>query len=144
MAYLANQERFEEAAETRDRAAALVKAARRHRRLADLRGSGRLRVRLDSGSTAEFRDGTLVGAWSDGDVGVVLPLPTGPLPAGSAPTGITTREEADELYCVSSWLHAEAGRLVVEHCDGLLAEPVDRPPAFRPARPATSQKCQQG
>jgi len=128
MARLADKERFEEAAESRDRAATLADAIRRHRRLSELRSSGRLVVRHRDGTIAEFHHGSLVEVRGDpGDAS------GGPLPfaAGPARGGTTGRDEADELHCVASWLHAEADRLVVEHCDGTLTGPVARPPEFR-------------
>lgn len=131
MARLADEERFEEATETRDRAAALADAVRRHRRLTELRSSGRLVVNHASRTIAEFHHGALVAVRSREDVntGPALPFSVGPTLGG-----ITGKEEADELHCVTSWLHTEADRLVVEHCDGFLAEPVDRPPTFTTGR----------
>jgi len=41
------------------------------------------------------------------------------------------KELADELHCVASWLRKETHRIVVDHYDGVLTEPVDRPPTFR-------------
>ena len=109
-------------------AATLADAIRRHRRLSELRSSGRLVVRHRDGTIAEFHHGSLVEVRGDpGDAS------GGPLPfaAGPARGGTTGRDEADELHCVASWLHAEADRLVVEHCDGTLTGPVARPPEFR-------------
>ncbi|GIT00767.1 MAG: hypothetical protein CM1200mP26_24790 [Acidimicrobiales bacterium] len=60
MALLAEQERFEEAAEVRNRAGALAAALDRRNRIDDLRRSGLLRLLVDGTSTAEFHDGRLV------------------------------------------------------------------------------------
>ena len=136
MSRLADEERFEEAAETRNRAAALSDAVMRHRRLAALRSSGRLVVHHAGRTTAEFHHGSLVAVYgpTDGAAGPTLPFTPGEAPLDTAGERTTGKEEADELHCVAAWLHAEADRLVAGHCDGILAEPVDRPPGFAPSR----------
>lgn len=126
MLRLAKEERFEEAAAIRDQAAALANTVARHRRLGQLCQSGRLRVRIAGHSTAEFHCGTLVGAWSGDLTGSTISLIN-----KASPADIPTKEEVDELNCVASWLHRNANQLVIEHCDGLLSEPVNRLPEFR-------------
>ena len=61
---LAAAERFEEAADVRDRAAALAAALRRQRRFDALRRAGRVVVEVDGRSGAELRHGRLVRAWT--------------------------------------------------------------------------------
>jgi DNA polymerase-3 subunit epsilon len=62
LARLAAQERFEEAAELRDRAAALARALDRQRRHDALREAGRLRLELSSGAWAIIDGGVLRAA----------------------------------------------------------------------------------
>ena len=132
MRQLAAEERFEEAADLRDRTAALAGALDRQHRLRRLRESGRLRVRVQDHGGAEFQDGLLVHAWCgepDGDLALRFspaaddrPVPGEPIP----------RDLADELHCVATWLDGKSHRLRLEHCDGTLADPLTRIPTFRP------------
>jgi DNA polymerase-3 subunit epsilon len=118
---LAAAERFEEAADTRDRAAALARALTRQRRLESLRRSGRLEVEGPDGrrvvlAAGRLLEGPLFASASDGTV------EQGPLP----------RELADEVSCVAAWLDAEASRLRLVACDGELASPLPRLPTYEP------------
>jgi DNA polymerase-3 subunit epsilon len=123
MAVLASAERFEEAADTRDRAAALARALARQRRLESLRRSGRLEVEDATGrrvilAAGRLLDGPLFAtAADDEDV-------SGPLP----------RDLADEVSCVAAWLDAEAPRLRLVACDGELASPLPRLPTYEPRK----------
>jgi len=77
MRSLASAERFEEAAEMRERAAALTAALRRQRRLESLQGAGRIVVEVPGRAGAELRQGRLVRSWTI-DVGGTradVPLP---------------------------------------------------------------------
>jgi len=127
---LAAAERFEEAAEMRDRAAALTSAIRRQRRFDALRRSGRLVVELGGRSGAELDQGRLVRAWvigSDGQREMPLPLDLDPSSAehasgpsstpGAEPGDPVPKSLADELSCVAAWLDKEAGRIRVVHAD---------------------------
>ncbi|MBV9410721.1 MAG: DEDD exonuclease domain-containing protein [Acidimicrobiia bacterium] len=121
MAALANAERFEEAADTRDRAAALARALSRQRRLEALRRSGRLVVEDADGrrvvlAAGRLLDGPLFATAGDDTV------EQGPLP----------RELADEVSCVAAWLEAEAARLRLVACDGELASRLPRLPTYEP------------
>ena len=132
MALLAEQERFEEAAEVRDRAGALAAALDRRNRIDDLRRSGLLRLLIDGTSTAEFNDGRLVDTCPLGNqVPRLLTVPPPVRDSEHPLDGPLPKELADELHCVASWLRKDAHRIVVDHCDGVLAESVDRPPTFR-------------
>src|SRR5207302_4462432 len=115
METLANAERFEEAADTRDRAAALARALARQRRLETLRRSGRLEVEAADGRRVILAAGRLLDGplFATDDA-----VETGPLP----------RELADEVSCVATWLEAEATRLRLVACDGELASPLPRLP----------------
>jgi hypothetical protein len=123
MAVLATAERFEEAADTRDRAAALARALTRQRRLEALRRSGRLEVEDADGRRVVLAAGRLL----DGPLFATVcddAVDDGPLP----------RELADEVSCVAAWLEAQASRLRLVACDGVLASPLPRLPTYEPRR----------
>ena len=102
MRRLADAERFEDAALTRDRLRALAEALSKRRVDAWLtRGSLVLRDHRDP--DVALRDGSLDGEW---------PVPT-PCP----------RDRADELSALRSWVLRR--RPSVEHADTPLSEPVD-------------------
>ncbi len=156
MLALAGDDRFEEAADVRDRAAALASSIRRQRRLDGLRRAGRLVVHVPGGG-AELRHGTLVRAWGEGDPtdgpgGPALfaeadPSPIDPsspgvpsLPAVGLPLELRDplpRDRADELACVAAWLDQRAGHVRVGHCDAGLAVPLPALPSFTPTEGAT-------
>lgn len=75
MAELAREARFEEAADVRERAAALAGALARHRRLTRLRASGRLVVEVPGEGGAELHHGVLVRAWGPDGAAVPTALP---------------------------------------------------------------------
>jgi len=127
MAALAAAERFEEAADVRDRAAALAQTLNRQRRTDALRRAGVVRLAVGADAGAEVRNGVLVRTWT-GEPG--LPLAVGPEPP--PPEGPLPCEVADEVGCIAGWLEAEAGRVRLEHCDGGLASVVEPFPSFQP------------
>jgi DNA polymerase-3 subunit epsilon len=118
---LAGQQRFEEAAEQRDRASALAEALRRQRRLDTWRRAARVVVELPDGSGAEVCHGLLGRVWHAGarpDLAAVpLPLPT---------AGPILRDQVHERMCIVTELERQASRWRVVHVDGLLASPVTR------------------
>src|SRR5690606_8615669 len=63
---LAAADRFEEAADVRNRADALAGALRRQRRLQGLRRAGRIRLEVPGEGGVELDRGRLVRAWADG------------------------------------------------------------------------------
>jgi DNA polymerase-3 subunit epsilon len=147
MARLAAEERYEEAALTRDRLAALTGALRRQRRLEQLVRCERLVLTVDSGERAELRRGVLWRMWAppderspdlwggpgDDDAGArdVEMQPEAPPPA----VGAVARDVADELACVGAWLDRHAGRVRIELVEGVMASPLPALPRFEPARP---------
>ncbi|HEX2574813.1 MAG TPA: GIY-YIG nuclease family protein, partial [Aquihabitans sp.] len=144
---LAAAERFEEAAEMRDRAAALTAAIRRQRRFDALRRAGRLVVEFGERSGAELDHGRLVRAWSIGSAGVApVPLPLDLDPAApdalvspldgdpSLPGRPVPKAVADELACVAAWLEKEAARIRVVHADRGLASAYPALPSYQPVR----------
>ena len=137
MRTLAEAERFEEAADTRDRASALARALARQRQLEALRRAGRLEVALkaaaahDEGRRLVFRGG-LLGP----QAGVEAADPPDPGPGAPVP-----RHLVDELSCVASWLESESSRVRLLRCDGELALPLPRLPRYEArATPARSRR----
>ncbi len=124
MQALAAQHRFEEAASVRDRADAFARVARRQRRVAMLRASGHVQLRLADGAGAELHNGRLVATWSaDGEQPQLVLL-----------DGAPEEPDDDELNCVASWLEAEAARVRIRSCEGTLASPTRPIPSFQPRR----------
>jgi DNA polymerase-3 subunit epsilon len=132
MAALAGDERYEEAADVRDRLAALAAAVRRQRRLDSLRRAGSVVVALPDRGGAELRSGRLVRSWRGDDAqGVLDPGDAAEPPAAGTPL---PRDLADELACVASWLDEQAARVRLVHCDGELASPLPRLPSYAARR----------
>ena len=134
----AEQERFEEATQQRDRLAALSKALRRLRSVEWLRASGNLQFSTPDG-LREFEGGHLVTSstpsLADFDPRLerasVQVLPLGQPPA---------REEIDELLVVARWLDHElvAGRVRLLNVTGRAATACSGPlPAYEPAQSST-------
>ncbi len=149
---LAGVERFEEAADMRDRAAALAQALRRQRRLDAVVESARLVVEIPGRGGAELQNGLLVRAW--GPAGPVDELPFDAVVAGApaprpdlratagtsepasvAPGSPLPRHVADEVACVAGWLHQQASNLRLVSCDGTYASALPRLPDLKPGRP---------
>lgn len=98
---LARNERFEEAAEVRDRAAALSSALSRRRRLADLVASGTTELRLPDGAGAVLEGGILVAAWGRDGQSRSLGLVAGAPP----PTDDADPRGAEaERWCIATWM----------------------------------------
>lgn len=135
---LAAQERFEEAADVRDRASALAAALRRQQRFDALRRAGRVVLEIDGASRAELRRGRLVRTWTLSATGIsAVPLPLdldpaapdhldAPLPDDpTAPGAPLPKSLADELSCVAQWLDRQSHRVRIVHAD---ADPLLRLP----------------
>jgi DNA polymerase-3 subunit epsilon len=131
MAALADAERFEEAADVRDRAAALSAALTRQRRLQQLRNSGRIELDLGEAGWVELDGGRLTRTWLEGELPLGLAVTAG---AGSTETsGWIPVDVADELACVASWLEANAPKVRLVQCEGVLASTVPAvPPVLVP------------
>jgi DNA polymerase-3 subunit epsilon len=144
MERLAADERYEEAALTRDRLAALTACIERHRAFERLRSAQRIVVRHADGVAVELRRGRLTRIWvppTAEERAAMLPgqaitaraveaVPDDPGPPEDGPL---PRELSDELRCVNRWLEQHADRLRVEHVDGQWSMPLDRLPSFSPA-----------
>jgi DNA polymerase-3 subunit epsilon len=142
MVALASADRFEEAADVRNRADALAGALRRQRRLDGLRRAGRMRLEVRGEGGVELDGGRLVRAWAPGVA------PPDELPLSDAET-ITHGEPlsgalADELHCVAGWLDGRAARVHLLHCADGLAEALPAVPSFAPREPARLRKDSRG
>jgi DNA polymerase-3 subunit epsilon len=150
LAELADARRYEEAALVRDRAGALAAALRRQRGLGALAASGRVRLRLPGGVTAELMDGILMSSCEEIDGQSALPFDSAPPRDGAGadrptsdgpPTPLTLRPEvALELVTVATWLDREAHRVRLESCDGVLASAWPAIPTFAPGQPLAPPK----
>ena len=132
MEALARAERFEEAADVRDRASALADALRRQRRFDALRRTGTLVLEL-AGSTVELSAGRLVRSWEGSPLGATLPFEVGREPIAPPALEPVPTELADELACVAGWLEREAHRVRVLRCDGELTSALWPLPRFQPS-----------
>ena len=137
MTALASADRYEEAADMRDRAAALARALTRQRQLDALRRSGRMEIEV-RGETGARRRVVLTGGRLAGDAGQLSLLDAGdgdgeggPDPGPDQPL---PRHLVDELACVAGWLEAEARSVRVLHCEGPWSLPLPQLPRFEPAK----------
>jgi hypothetical protein len=135
MATLAAAERYEEAADMRDRAAALSRALTRQRQFDALRRAGRVEIEVagDAGARPRrlvLRAGRLVTE-AGGQLSLVDVDPDGDDPGPELPL---PRHLVDELTCVVSWLEAEARSVRLLHCEEPWSMPVSRLPRFEPAK----------
>jgi DNA polymerase-3 subunit epsilon len=131
---LAAAERFEEAADVRDRAEAFASLLRRQRRLDLLAGSGRVEIEVTGGG-AELDGGVLVRSWgsSSGQVTehtLARAAPPEP-PVHGRPLGAET---ADEIAVVGAWLDANAHRIRLISAEAPLASPLPVLASFAPVR----------
>ncbi len=150
---LAEQQRYEEAADVRDRAEALAGLLRRHRRFDLLRRAGR--VRLGIGKTwVELHGGRLSrsGHATDAVEPSDSPELSDPseLSAPSAPSAAPTptagplpvpeRHDADELLTVVGWIERNVDKLTIEEVEGVLASPLPALPVFKPKTPSPARR----
>jgi len=146
LARLAAQQRFEEAADLRDRAAALARALDRQRRYDALRTAGRVRVELRGGAWAVIESGVLRGAGAaeaggssaqgasraQGASCAQGALPVGGEPPASGSPWPVPRHLVDELATIAAWLDARAGSFRMLECERGLALPRARLASFEP------------
>ena len=136
---LASEERFEEAADVRDRANALAGAISRQRRFDQLRRAGRLHIDLGPLGGVALDHGRLHAAWGVGELPQLVP----PLVANDALFAVDddlrplAREHADELACIAAWLDRSASELTLDHCDGELSSALPPLPRFTPRKGLT-------
>ena len=143
MAALAAARRYEEAAEVRDRAAALGRALARQRRMDALRAAGRLVVELPGSGGAALVDGRVADAWCGprplggiscaGTAWGAVAAALGPGPGDAGWPTPVARDHADEVLAVAAWLDANVDRIRLVECTHGLCLPVAALPSFVPA-----------
>jgi DNA polymerase-3 subunit epsilon len=136
MEVLAGDERYEEAADMRDRAIAFADAHRRVRRLDLVHRAGRLVVQL-GGQRTVIEDGRLRHT-EQADAPSLLSSVGRDLDREHAPHRCVEPAAADELTVLAGWIERNAERLRIEHCDGTLCSPLPRLPDL-PARSVTGR-----
>ena len=139
IASLATEERFEEAADVRDRASALAGAINRQRKFDQLRRAGHIHIELGPLGGVALDHGRLQSAWGEGEL-PRLGLPattTDRLLRSEEPLAPLDRELADELGCIASWLEKNAPDLTLDHCDGVLSSTLPALPSFTPRKGLT-------
>ena len=133
MERLSAEERFEEAAATRDRLAAYASALRRSQRCDTLRAPALIRLVTPDGSVVELNHGVAVrwcdpdGSWRVAEAGPEIGSPDQPL----------TKAMADELVTVASWVDRYGAACRIEHVEGTWASPWPPPPTVAPRRTAS-------
>lgn len=131
---LAGEQRYEEAADLRDRAAALARAFERQGRHDALRHAGRLHLRVGGGGWAIVEGGVLRSAGSDREGPERLPLwEDGPEP--TPPSQPLARELVDEVTTIAAWIDARGADVTVVECGEGLAWPVQRLRSFDARQP---------
>jgi len=118
MMRLAGDERFEEAAATRDRLDALLGAVRRHLLVDALRTAERAEIVLGD-STWIIDRGRLLDATRTGAAGRALPVS----PPEASTADVLARDQIDEALCLARFCDKNADRLVVR-CSGTWEFPV--------------------
>lgn len=125
MTALVAQQRFEEAAQVRDRLAAYATAARRHHLLASLLAAGRSTVGLD-GMIWTIDGGRLIEGRPDGALCGPLPVEPPPPPAADRPFEPSAIDPlaVDEALCLARHLDRHADRIEIHECSGTWSFPV--------------------
>ena len=121
--------RFEDAAVVRNRAAALVRAIERQRRIEAVVAAGRLVIEIDGGGGAIVEGGALVSAWPAGS-------PAPPPELGLWPTTdrLISKETAAEVLCIASWIERNWSHVHVVSADNEFVFPRGRLATFEPRR----------
>ncbi len=136
MTALADAERFEEAADVRDRAEALGGALRRQRHVERLRDAGTVVVERPGHFRAEVQNGVLLRCWPiDADPPLAGLDHIEAPPMGPEADMPLRADLVDEIGCIARWLDAEAERVRVVHCDGGLTSPLPRIASLVPRSP---------
>jgi len=145
---LAGQQRYEEAAELRDRAAALSRALERQRRFDAIRRCGALTVATPDGAWATIDRGVMVDAGGapppdrPDDDARSTPHASRATPAFPVSADLPLpRHLVDEVATITSWLEARADRIRLLASEQPLWWPADRLPTFTPNE-TSSKKTQ--
>ena len=122
---LAEEQRFEEAAASRDRLGALTRALRRRQLVDQIRGASRIVIDAPSGRSA-LAYGRLLLDSGPGALDLTLSAPPAP--------GPPAREEIDELLLIGRWLEKSAPRLRLLEAEGSFAARIPAVPSYEVAR----------
>jgi DNA polymerase-3 subunit epsilon len=134
----ARAERFEEAAATRGRLAALARALDQHRRVHALRRVGRLVLDTPEGRV-ELRHGAPLHPDDD-----TMLCPPTVRDAGEAVHLVVAKDEIDMLSLVARWLERDAERLRLVHAEGDFASVLPPVPRYEPRRASTRARDRDG
>lgn len=115
---LAAQQRYEEAADMRDRLEALVRAADRRTLVDRLSAAGDVRLRHGPVVWA-IRGTRLIDVRVDGDATTVLPLEPPPIAAGAH----LSPQQFAEALCLARYLHEHSAEIEVLECSGIWGFP---------------------
>jgi len=116
---LAGAQRFEEAAQVRDRIGAFASALHRQRQLRHLRDAGR--VELCVGTTVLQIDGGVLTSYA-ADGQLAMPLPAAP-PVPQVDALALPKESVDELACLARAIERRAKHIRLVDCTGVWAWP---------------------
>ncbi len=130
MARLAAAERFEEAAATRDRLAALVRALARRDAADAVRAAPQLTVSRADGTSFDVRYGRMVIELGPGADDLLARAATVDLAVPPA------RDEIDELLALARAFARPAAQLRIANVDGVLASRLPRLSTYEPVTPA--------
>lgn len=128
MQRLAGEQRFEEAAQMRDRHRALARALEKERAWRALTGAGRLELEGVGGDRVLIEQGRLVAAWSNGQHPPPLASPADLPPAPPVPPSVAVAEEAQLI-----WRWMTTSRVKVIEASGPLSLPANPIPHLRAA-----------
>jgi len=112
-------QRYEEAAQVRDRARAFAGALARQRLTDQLRAAGELEIRVND-TLLRVRDGVLVDACFEGQLPTGLELPAPDVPPFPTPL---PRDAADEVLCLARALDRASYHSRLLSCSGEFALP---------------------
>jgi DNA polymerase-3 subunit epsilon len=133
MTQLAAQQRFEEAATTRDRLSALYEATYRREMVDALRHAGRAEITLGD-TTWIIERAQLIDAFRRGIAGPALPV-AAPVPPIDGK--VLSRSHIDEALCLARFYNKRANQLTIK-CTGTWLFPISPPSITPPPFPPSS------